>query len=743
MVSATGSKEDAFETEDGDNMDETWNPVWWVKTQVDELGWTAEMKIPFSQLRFDKNSGGVWGLQVAREVFRNNETSLWQPISNEAPGWIHLIGELHGLGDIDPKKQAEIAPYIVAGNQWFEKDPEDPFRSEGRDPFFNAGLDAKLGITNNFTLDLTVNPDFGQVEADPSQVNLTAFETFFEEQRPFFIEGKNIFDYDLAIYNMGNLFYSRRIGRNPQYEPELDEGVYARVPEFTNILGAAKVTGKTREGLSIGIMESVTSKESAEIDENGARTTQTVEPLTNYFAGRISREFDKGNTIIGGIITSTNRFNQEEHLEFLHSSAVTAGMDAQQYFKDRNYVLSFSSYMSQVKGPEEALIRTQRSSARYYQRPDAHYVTLDSSLTSLAGYGGSLQFGKQSGKFVFMGSLTANSPGLELNDLGFLTSTDEVMQVFWMGYRFNEPFSIFRQIILNLNQWNVWDFGGRHQMTGMNVNGHMEFRNLWEASFYADVESELHSNSALRGGPTMTLPGGYSLSVDLSTSSTRKLEAEVDGFYNHPFEGSGMQFGLEFELSYQPITNLSIALYPEYIRRVGDLQYVTQEHFDNESRYVFGAISQETFSIPVRVNLVLTPELTIQFWGQPFIASGLYSEFKHITAPMAGSLEERYRIYENEEITYIPEEENYMVSERESGLEYQFENPDFNVKEFLSNLVFRWEYRPGSYLYLVWSQSREGYDPTGIFNFGDDFSGIWDIHPTDVVMLKLSYRIGR
>ncbi len=373
IASAAGSKLDFYMTNDGDSEDDTWNPIWWVETQIDDQGWTMEAKIPFSQLRFDRSGGGVWGMQVARSLFRTNETSFWQPISREAPGFVHLLGELHGLQNITPKKQAEITPYAVTSAEWYEAVPEDPFLSDGNDQNLNAGVDAKIGITNNFTLDLTVNPDFGQVEADPSQVNLTAFETFFEEQRPFFIEGKNIFNYPLAVHNMDNLFYSRRIGRRPNHYPELDEGEYASVPRFTKILGAAKVTGKTKNGLSVGVMESITANEKAEIDNNGDRRMESVEPLTNYFATRVSKEFQKGNTILGGMVTSTNRFNDEKHLDYLHSSALSGGLDFKQYFADRSYVLSLSSYMSQVNGSEEALLRTQTSPVHYFQRPDAHY----------------------------------------------------------------------------------------------------------------------------------------------------------------------------------------------------------------------------------------------------------------------------------------------------------------------------------------------------------------------------------
>jgi Domain of unknown function (DUF5916)/Carbohydrate family 9 binding domain-like len=743
LVSAAGSKADFYMSDDGESEDETWNAIWWTKTRVDDRGWTMEAKIPFSQLRFDRSSGGVWGFQVAREVYRYSETSLWQPMSKESPGWVHLLGELKGLQNIDPKKQAEIIPYVVAGSEWFEAEADNPFREDGKNRHLNGGVDAKIGLTNFFTLDLTINPDFGQVEADPSQVNLTAFETFFEEQRPFFIEGNNIFDYDLAVHSRNNLFYSRRVGRRPQHYPDTEDEEYADVPTFTNILGAAKVSGKTKDGLSVGIMESVTASQTAIIDNGYGQRNETVEPLTNYFTGRLSKEFNKGYTRIGGIFTSTHRFSDEDHLDFLHSSAYSGGVDFQQFFADRSYVLSATAYGSNVNGSEEALIRTQRSSVHLFQRPDADHLQLDSTRTSLDGYGGSLSFGKQSGRFNFMSFLNFSSPGLELNDLGFLSSTDEIIQIFWMGYAFNEPFSIFRSARINFNQWNAWDFGGVRQVSGFNINAHARFNNLWMTGFFWNMDSEQISSSTLRGGPSIVMPGEMNANFFLGTNSRNKLSFELSGFLNKGGEESQSRYGVDFEINYKPISNLSIALYPEYGMRESQLQYVDQQEAGGTERYVFGSINQKTLSMSLRLDFILTPEMTIQFWGQPFIASGDYSKFKYITDSHAIQFQDRFHTYGKEEIEYVAADEYFNVTETGSGFNYQFDNPDFNVKEFLSNLVFRWEYRPGSFLYLVWSQTRSGYDPWGYFHFGEDFGDMWDIHPTNVVLLKLSYRIGR
>jgi hypothetical protein len=681
VISAAGSRADFYMSGDGSEEDETWDAIWWAKTRIDEQGWTTEVKIPFTQLRFDKNSGGTWGFQVAREIYRSNETDFWQPLSKEAPGFVHNFGQIDGLENMDPKKQAEITPYVVAGSEWFEKEPENPYRADGHKRRLTGGVDAKIGITNNFTLDLTVNPDFGQVEADPSQVNLTAFETFFEEQRPFFVEGKNIFDFTLGMHGSNNLFYSRRIGRRPQHYPDMEDGEYTDIPQATKILGA--------------------------------------------------------------MLTSTRRFTEEEHLDFLHTSALTGGIDFQQFFADRNYNISFSAYGSQVRGSQEALIRTQRSSVHFFQRPDAEHLSLDSTRTSLSGFGANLGFMKTGGRFNFGGFINMNSPGLELNDLGFLSNTDEVLQVLWAGYSFNEPFSIFRMARINMNQYNLFDFGGVHHVSGFNINGFAQFKNLWNAHFMWDVDSDMVRNTFLRGGPSMLVPGGMTAMLSVSTNSRKKLSFEMDGFLNKTREDASSRSGLEFEISYKPISNLSLSLDQEFSVREDQLQYVSQQSFDQSDRFIFGSIDQKTFSMSIRLDLVLTPELTIQYWGQPFIASGDYSRFKYITDPMADAYADRFYAYGNNEISYVEEEGHYEVSESASELSYQFENPDFNLKEFLSNLVFRWEYRPGSYLYLVWSQTRSGYDPYGYFHFGDDFMDMWDAHPTNVVLMKLSYRIGR
>ena len=338
-ASASGAKGDQAVSEDGDNWDDSWNPVWYLKTSIDDKGWCAEMRIPFSQIRFGKKADHVWGIQVRRYIYRLEELSTWQFIPKGSPGMVHLFGELQGIANIKPKRQIELMPYAVGRLERFKKEEGNPFL-DGKSSALSAGLDGKVALTNDFMLDFSINPDFGQVEADPSEVNLTAFETYFSEKRPLFIEGKNIYQFQpsntIVIGKMGsdNLFYSRRIGRPPHYYPEVSDSEYVDMPETSTILAALKLSGKTKKGLSVGILESVTANENALIDSAGIRRKESVEPLTNYFTGRLQKDFNKGETVLGGIFTAVNRDINNPAMDYLHTDAYTGGVDLNTFGKN-------------------------------------------------------------------------------------------------------------------------------------------------------------------------------------------------------------------------------------------------------------------------------------------------------------------------------------------------------------------------------------------------------------------------
>lgn len=744
IVNAGGVKGDYIISNNGMEEDETWDPVWWVKTSIGEKSWFAEMKIPFSQLRFDNSESGIWGLNVGRNNFRKDELSFWQHLPPEAPGLVHMFGELHGMKGVQPRKQAEVLPYAVLGMKRYEADQENPFLT-GRENILNAGFDAKIGLTNNMILDLSVNPDFGQVEADPSEVNLSAYETFFEEKRPLFIEGKNIYSFPIRWGgDVQNLFYSRRIGRNPHHYPVLNEGEYAKVPEQTNIIAAAKISGKTGQGTSIGILEAVTAEEFATIDNEGERRKVSVEPLTNYLVGRVSQDINNSNTIIGGIVTSTYRDILPEHQFLLANSATTAGVDFQQFWKDKSYNLKVVNYFSHITGTEEALTELQRSPAHLFQRPDADWVTLDSSRTELSGFGGNIQFQKTSGRLNFMATTMWKSPGLEVNDLGYFRMGDEIMGVIWAGYNFFEPFSIFRRLQVNTNYYRSWDFGGKLALGGYEAGGFAVFKNFWSLNFHTNVHGPVRLNSYLRGGPAFILPGSFEMFSFLETDTRKKLSFGPSFSYNHGFDNYRSSYNIGLEVTYRPVNAINMSIEPGYSNSSSTLQYVKQFEKQGQWRYIFSAIDQSVFSASIRVNITIFPELTIQYWGQPFIAAGDFHHFKYIKDGVAEKFTDRYHTYTSSEITFNESDNLFIVTEEQSGIgTYTIDNPDFHVKEYLSNLVIRWEYLPGSVVYLVWSQSRNEFMSDPEFAWKKDFTGIWSMKPANILLLKFSYRIGR
>ncbi len=470
-----------------DNWDSSWDPNWYAKTTVDSKGWTAEIRIPFTQLRFGKQEDYVWGLQLSRRLFRKQEISCWQYVSPNAAGWVHYFGELHGIENITPKKQKDIIPYAVGSYNHYKKEDGNPF-AKGKDYFGNVGVDGKFGVTNDLTLDFTVNPDFGQVEADPSEVNLTTFETKFSEKRPFFIEGKNILSFDITNgdgpLSSDNLFYSRRIGKHPSRSLDLADNEYADVPKNTTILGAFKLTGKTRKGWSIGAMESITQKETAKIDLEGVRSRLTVEPFTNYFATRIQKDMNNANTRIGGMITAVNRNITDPGLtNSMNRAAYTGGVNFEQQWKDKTYYFHFNTVFSLLQGSKESITEKQTSAPHFFQRPDANYLKVDSSLTQLSGWGGNLEIGKAgNSKWMYLLWITWRSPGLDLNDIGYMRQSDEIQQVAWAGFRQNEPFSIFRNLGLNFNEWYGLDFGFEKKYLGGNIGAYGTFKNYWNTN---------------------------------------------------------------------------------------------------------------------------------------------------------------------------------------------------------------------------------------------------------------------
>jgi len=741
-ITAGGVKGDEMITEDG-NFDSDWDPIWYAKTAIDSSGWTAEVKIPLSQLRYSNNEHQIWGIQFTRRFFRKDERSLWQIKTRESSGWVRHFGELHGIKGIKPQKQIEISPYTTVKSESYKKEEGNPFAT-GNDESIDIGVDGKIGITSDLTLDFTINPDFGQVEADPSEVNLTAFETYFQEKRPFFIEGRNILNFGITSgdgpLSGDNLFYSRRIGREPQYTPDTEDDEYVKIPENTKILGAFKLTGKTRKGLSIGILESITSKEYGKIGNENESHKIIAEPFANYFVARLRQDLQKGNTVFGGMFTSTNRDLAGSEIDFLHQAAYTGGLDFLQYFKNRSYYLKVKSVFSHVSGDRSAISETQQNSRHYFQRPDASHYSLDTNRTQLSGYGGSIDFAKMQGKVKFLSWLTWRSPGLELNDVGFLRRTDEIQQIIWVQYNIFEPFSIFNSFSINFNQWKAWEFTGKTLYDGGNTNLHFRFKNFWRLGAGYGIEANGISNQVLRGGPSMRYTGNQNTWINFGTDHRKKLIFDM---------GTSRVFGLDNNIdeeeywggiTIRPGNALDFAVYPSYSNSHRILQYIEEIEYTNESRYLFGAINQETMVFEVRINYSIKPDLSIQYYGQPFISKGEYSEIKYISDPHAKRITDRFHVFEGNEIFLDPETNIYSFDEDGNGTEdYTIENPDFDFLQFRSNLVIRWEYIPGSTFFLVWSQNRTESPDTTPFHFRKDFNNLFRVYPHNVFLIKFTY----
>ncbi|MCB0548669.1 MAG: carbohydrate binding family 9 domain-containing protein [Phaeodactylibacter sp.] len=715
-ISVSGVKGDEFVSDNGNNWDASWNPIWYAKTSIDSLGWIAEVRIPLSQIRYANDPNPVWGIQFTRRDFREESRSTWQFISQNSPNWVSSFGELKGLKGVRPQKQVEIQPYLLAQAKTFEKETGNPF-ANGHKESVSAGVDGKLGITSDLTLDFTVNPDFGQVEADPSALTLDGFRIFFPERRPFFIENRNLFDYQVSDtwaggpFGQDNLFYSRRIGGAPHSTPSLVDDEYANVPDNTSILGAAKFSGKTRSGLGIGILEAVTAREMAEIAHGDDRTSEVVEPLTNFFVGRASQDFREGGTVLGGIMTATLRDRNDADFTGLHHSAYTGGIDFSHWWKDRTYLLSVKAVGSSVQGSREVIRNTQTAFEHLFQRPDADYLEVDTAATSLEGHGGTIRLGKLNGRFIFDGGLAWRSPGLEINDVGFLRNADEINHFYWMAYRLNEPFSIFRRLSFNYNHAARWDFGGNalYQRLGGGVNFFL--KNFWSFNTGLDHELRDYSNNDLRGGPTLKRSKGLVHWAGIGSDRRKKLSAFLHLVHAWGFERNAPRTvgfrNYALDLTLQPANSFNVSVSPSFAQEQRKLQYIAEEDYAGTPRYIAGYVDQRTLYATIRMNYNITPNLTIQYYGQPFVSKGNYKELKYITDAKADHFYDRFQLYDSREISFDEETGVYSVDEGLDGItDYSFDEPDFNFMQFRSNLVLRWEYIPGSELFLVWSQSN-------------------------------------
>jgi hypothetical protein len=734
-VNPAGVKFDIYHYNDA-LADVSWDAVWDVAVSQDSLGWSAEFRIPLSQLRYNVSSDGpsTWGVNFYRNIARRQEWSSWAPVPQGESREVSRFGDITDIESLASSRRREVIPYVSAS---LTRAP-----GERADPFFQqtafsggAGLDAKLGVGNGLTLDLTVHPDFGQVEADPSEVNISGFETTFQERRPFFVENGGLFQ--LPIYESPEevLFYPRRIGRAPQVGAD-STALFAREPQQTTIIGAAKLSGKTARGISVGVMEAVTGAAFADIvDTLGRRQTDLVEPTTSYSVARVQQDLRENGTI-GGMFTASNRFNLGRTATDVHDAAYGGGLDFRLRFGGNGgsgYELFGALFGSWVHGSARAIAETQRSSAHYFQRPDADHIDYDTTKTSLSGLAGRLQFDKMTGRLRYGNAFYTRTPGFEVNDVGIQKVADWSEDFVWVGTVQTTPGSLFNNWSVYGNTWSWWTYGGERTFSQINVDLQGELRNFWGS--FLRIGRRLPARTLrLRGGPLLNEDGSWvafgsfyspqqsALRVSASYSLTK---SDAPGTRSYSFSPS---------VFWQPWSSASVTLGPSISRETSDIFYVAQSGSAGSARYVLGALDRTTAALTTRVDLAFSPVLTLQLYAQPFLSAGSYTDFKEVTAPRATAYNDRFTRF-----TPTLADGVYTADTNGDGMaDITFDDPAFNVREFQSNVVMRWEYRPGSTLFVVWSQARHTDTAATPFRLSTDANELFRTVPENVLLVKMS-----
>jgi hypothetical protein len=752
-VSAANVQQDAALHNDS-WWDNTWDAVWQSQVATDDDGWSAELRIPLSQLRFASLDRQTWGINVERFVRRKNEYSWLEMVPKDQNGMASRMLDLTGLDGMRPRRSLELLPYVAGRAEFVQASSAgNPF-NDGSRAFGAAGLDVKWGLSSNLTVSATVNPDFGQVEVDPAVVNLTAFETFFDEKRPFFLEGSQIFnnfgrgganDYWGFNNSEPQIFYSRRIGRAPQLTAT---GDYVDAPSATTILGAAKLTGKTSGRWSLGLLQAVTGEETARTSAAGVGGRAVVEPLTSYTVARVQREVGRRSGL-GFLATSVNRqLGTPAARDGLASQAFVAGADAYWFVDaDKQWVITGDLAGSRVAGTPTLIERLQRAPQRYYQRPDEPHVALDPTRTSLSGFKGRLNLNRNSGLWRVNAALWAGSPGWESNDLGFHSTGDRAgaHAVVWMQGITPRRFSRSR------NMWvaKSWTWNYARELQSDNINGQVRntFMNYWSVGANAGTRRRVLDDRLTRGGPSAANPGGGFWNVQGNTDSRRWLS--VSGNYNNNWSDvGGWSRNGSLSFSLKPSPRLTVSTGPQWNRTRTIAQYVTAVTDATATdtfggRYVFGLLEQTQLTMTTRVSVIVTPAVSLQVFAQPLLAVGDYGDFKELARPRtydflhygatAGS------------IAYDSLARAYAVDPDGAGDApgFTFDDPDFNFKSLRLNAVFRWEMKPGSALYAVWTRQQVDEAHPGVFAPGRDARALLGARGDDVFLVKMAYWLGR
>ena len=701
-VNPAGVKRDYYLYDDV-REDASWDAVWDVATRIDSLGWVAEFRIPLSQLRYPKLASNTFGMMIMRDLARTNERFSWPAYRRQRPGVASQFGEVSGLEGLGSPRRLELVPYAITKN--VATRDADGF---GRKQQQSAGADLKYGLSSNLTLDATVNPDFGQVEADPAVLNLTAFESFFEERRPFFIEGTGIFQFDP---NSVQLFYPRRIGRAPQLGG-LVQDPNALVPGSSTILGAAKVTGRLSSGTSVGLMTALTQKETV--------GSTVVEPQTEYGVARLSHDFRKGESGVGLMLTQVVRHLDETTEPYLRRNATVGGLDLRHRFANGKYSASSSIAFSNVTGTAAAIARTQRSGVHLFQRPDSH-LDYDPDRTSLTGTALAGQLEKVNGILRGGVSYQRLSPGFEANDLGFLSQADQQNVFGYVSLRTAQPKSFYRRASAQLNLFSQFNAAGMATARTPELDADVTFTNSSSFSLAAwrDNTGPVYCDRCARGGPALRLSPSSSVLINWASDPRKTLQKQFAAIYTTADEGRSQLWRVRPYAILRAASNVSVELGGRYQRNRDNTQWYGNVGSVGsvDAHYLFAHLDQHLLSFQSRFSITATPTLSLQFYGEPFVTTGKYTKIRELDSPRSSDYGNRFKPYD--------------LGEDAGG---------FNEKEFHSNMVVRWEYRPGSSIFVVWSQGRSQDDRhLGDFVPGRDYKDLFSARPDNTLLVKASY----
>ncbi|MEJ2103038.1 MAG: DUF5916 domain-containing protein [Ignavibacteriaceae bacterium] len=744
-LSAAGTQSDGVLYNDSWD-DDSWDGVWEGKVNKDDEGWTAEMKIPFSQMRFNRSDTMVWGINFRRIIGRNKEEDYLVFVPKKESGVVSHFASLTGFKNISADGKVEILPYVTGKAKYLQHETEDPFNN-GSNYTPGLGADMKMGIGSNLNLNATVNPDFGQVEIDPAVINLSDVETFYDEKRPFFIEGSTIFNFGYGGarnywgFNWGSadFFYSRRIGRQPQGSIP-DDADYSDYPDGTHILAAGKLTGKIGDSWNIGTIQNITKREYAQISTNGVQSKTEIEPLSYYGIFRGQNEFGNGQQGLGFISTVALRDFKDERLRNeINKSALSFGLDGWTFLdSSKTWVLAGWSGMSTVSGNQQRMIDLQESSRHYFQRPDAGHVNVDSNRTALTGYAGRFVLNKQRGNFFVNTAFGFINPAFDVNDLGFLYRADIINWHAGAGYYWSDPTNIYRYLEIGAAVFQNYDFGGNRIWEGIFHFGNIQLLNYYSINWDLAYNPQTLNNNKTRGGPLTLNMSGYQADLSFYSDSRKDLIFNLSGgtYRSNP----SYQWFVNVGLEYRPLPNISFSISPQFERVSEFAQYV--DTFDDAlatntygKRYVFGELDQKTFSTSIRLNWTFTPNLSLQLYVQPLISAGKYSNFKELAAGRTYD----FNVYGENGSTFDPETNIADPDGNGPAQPIEIDNPDFNFKSLRGNAVLRWEYLPGSVVYLVWTQTRSESEEIGDFRFNESFNKMLTAEPDNIFMVKLTY----